>query len=381
MKNKFLSITTYARIDIKRLFRDKVAIFFVFLFPLIFLVIFGSIFRGNNDVSFRVAVINEADNEFANEFVGRVFPSNEEKKQDEEKAKSPFNVDQEATTLDLAKEKMNRGQIDAAIVLPESFGIVQPGQAYPSGEAKILYGQNSQSAGTTLASVLEGIFKEVNQEFVPASTPFTVVAESTATKGLTQFDYTFTGILGFTILSLGIYGPTSVFPRLKQRGVLRRYQLTTLKVWQYFTGNVISNAFVGLLSASVMFAAALLFFNLNMRGSYLNLIVVLILGVTLMFGIGLAIGGWARTENQAAPLAQVVTLPMMFLSGVFFPVFLMPELLQNITKFIPLTPIIESLRLIITENASLLDLGSQLGIILGWMVIVYLLAFRFFRWE
>jgi ABC-2 type transport system permease protein len=59
----------------------------------------------------------------------------------------------------------------------------------------------------------------------------------------------------------------------------------------------------------------------------------------------------------------------------------MPELLQKITQFIPLTPIIDSLRRIVTENASLLDLGPQLGIILGWTVIVYVLAFRVFRGE
>jgi ABC-2 type transport system permease protein len=130
-----------------------------------------------------------------------------------------------------------------------------------------------------------------------------------------------------------------------------------------------------------MFAAALLFLDLNMRGSYLNMLVVLILGLTMLFGIGLAIGGWAKSENQAAPLAQIVTLPMMFLSGVFFPTFLMPEFLQSISKFIPLTPVIDSIRLVLTENASLIDLGPQLAIIGGWLIVVYLLAFRLFRWE
>lgn len=381
LRKSLLPITTYVRIDVKRLFRDKVAIFFVFLFPLMFLFVFGSIMGGNNDVSFRVAVINNADNEFANQFVEQVFPSEEAKKNDEEKAKSVFKVDEEATTLEQAKEKMNRGQVDATIILPENFGEVAEGQQTPSGEIEVLYDQSSQSAGVTLASILDGILKDINQGFVDTQTPFTVRTESTATEGLSQFDYTFTGIMGFTLLSLGIYGPTSVFPRLKQRGVLRRYHTTSLKVWQYFVGNVLSNAFIGILSVASMFLVALTVFDLNMRGSYLNLAVIVILGVILLFGIGLAIGGWARTENQAAPLAQVVTLPMMFLSGVFFPTFLMPELLQGITKFIPLTPIIEALRLVVTENASLLDLGPQLAIIGGWIVIIYIVAFRVFRWE
>lgn len=376
-----MPITTFVKIDVKRLFRDKVSIFFVFLFPLIFLVVFGSIFRSDNTVSFRVAVLNQADNDFAAQFVERVFPSDDQKSQDEEKAKSPFDVDSEVTNMDQAKEKMNRGQIEATIILPENFGEVQQGQQYPSGQIEVLYDQTSESAGMTLASVLGDILKEVNQEIVPSVEPFTVQATSTATAGLTQFDYTFSGILGFTLLSLGVFGPTTVFPRLKQRGVLRRYQTTTLKVWQYFVGNVLSNGFVGLLAASVMFIAAVLFFDLNMRGSYLNLVVIIILGVTMLFGIGLAIGGWAKNENQAAPLAQIATLPMMFLSGVFFPTFLMPELLQNITKFIPLTSVVDSIRMIVTENASLLDLNSQIAIMLAWTVIIYIVAFRVFRWE
>ena len=69
----------------------------------------------------------------------------------------------------------------------------------------------------------EGVFAEVNNDLVPYKPPFTAEAESTATKGLRAFDYTFAGIFGFTLLSLGIFGPTTVFPRLKQRGVLRSF--------------------------------------------------------------------------------------------------------------------------------------------------------------
>ncbi|MCA9348322.1 ABC transporter permease [Candidatus Saccharibacteria bacterium] len=369
IQKNLLPIWVYVPVDIKRLFRSKVSIFFVFLFPLMFLFVFGSIFRNDSNVSFRVALVNQSESDFARQFSNSL------------RNNQILKVDNQTNSIDQAKEKMNRGQIDATIILPSGFGDVSGDTAYPTGEAVILYEQSSESASVALKSVMEGILKEVNSDFVETDVPFVVKSESTATEGLRQFDYTFTGIMGFTLLSLGVYGPTSVFPRMKQRGVLRRYQLTTLKVWQYFVGNVLSNAFIGILSVATMFVSAVVFFELNMRGNYLNLAVVVILGTMLLYGIGLAIGGWARTENQAAPLAQMITLPMMFLSGVFFPVFLMPEFLQNITKFIPLTPIIEALRLIVTENASLLDLGSQLGIIGGWIVIVYVLAFRVFRWE
>ncbi len=368
-RRAILPITTFVRIDVKRLFRDKVAIFFVFVFPLIFLLIFGSIFSGDNNVSFRVALFNESESEIATELENQM------------RENDFFQLDEDVTTAEQAEEKMSRGQLDATIVLPAEFGTVAEGQQNPSGNLDITYNQSNENAGQTLASVMNSVMAEINNQFVDTSVPFTVTASSTDTQGLSQFDYTFSGILGFTLLSLGIFGPTTVFPRLKQRGVLRRYKATTLKIWQFFTGNVLSNAFVGLIALVIMFAAAVLIFDLNMRGSYLNLAIVVTLGTILLFGIGLAIGGWAKNENQAAPISQLVTLPMMFLSGVFFPVFLMPEILQNITRFIPLTPIIDSIRLVITENASLLDLGSELGIILGWTVVVYLVAFKVFRWE
>src|SRR5690606_11236626 len=105
-KKSLLPIITYVPIDIKRLFRDKVAIFFVFLFPLIFLFVFGGIMGGNNGISFRIGVINNADNEFATQFVEQTFPAEADEEKDE---KMIFKVDDEVTNLDQAKEKMNRG--------------------------------------------------------------------------------------------------------------------------------------------------------------------------------------------------------------------------------------------------------------------------------
>ena len=368
IRRSLLPITTFIKIDVRRLFRDKVAIFFVFFFPFIFLIIFGTVFSGNNDISFKVALINNSSSEFSRTF------------SEDLKTNDVFDIDENVTSVDVAEEKMKRGQVSAIITLPERFGETGASQN-PTGQAQIVYDQNNEQAARTIASIMEAIFKDINNEIAPSEEPFTVATESTAEEGLRQFDYTFSGILGFTLLSLGIFGPTTVFPRLKQRGVLRRYRTTTLKVWQYFVGNVISNSIVGLIAVSLMFISAVVLFDLEMRGNYLTLALVVMLGTILLFGIGLSLGGWAKNENQAAPLAQLVGLPMMFLSGVFFPTFLMPELLQSVTRFIPLTPIVDSVRLIITEGATLLDLGPQLAIIGAWTVIIYIVAFKVFRWE
>lgn len=367
-RKSFTFIFTYVPIDFRRLFRDKVAIFFTFIFPLIFLLIFGGLFGKNNSVNFKVAVINNSQSQFAGSFVETL------------KGDKVFTVDTEATTLEKAKEKMNQSQLDATIILPEGFG--EPTEeGYPSGEAQVLYDQNNQQGGQTLGSVLQSMFGEINAQYVTQQTPFTVKTESTDTKGLTSFDYTFAGLLGFTVLSLGIFGPTNVFPKLKQRGVLRRYQTTPLKVWQYFTANVLSNAAVGLLSVGTMFIAATLLFDLRMSGNYITFILFILLGIAVLFGIGLAVGGWAKNENQAAPLANLITFPMIFLSGSFFPRFLMPEWLQAVSYYLPLTPVIDGTRMIVTEGKGILELGPQIGLLAVWGVVIYFIAFRVFRWE
>ncbi len=365
----WLPVFTFVKIDVKRLFRDKMAIFFTFIFPLLFLFVFGGIFgRSTNSVSFNVAVLNQSNSQFATKFV-------EQGKKDK-----LFKINDSIKTLDDAQEKMSRGELDAAIILPKNFGEVGA-KGYPTGQAEVVYNKNSEQAGTALSSIINGIFEGINKQFVPSDKPFTVSTKSTAKEGMTQFDYVFAGLLGFSLMSLGIFGPTNIFPKLKEKGVLRRYHTTTLKVWQYFVGNVLSNVIVGILSIASMFAVGLGVFHLNMRGNYLDLLLLVVLGASTMFGIGLAVGGWAKNERQAAPLAQIVTFPMMFLSGSFFPRFLMPEWLQSVSGYLPLTPIIDSARLIITEGRGALDLLPQFGLIAAWCAVIYVIAFRVFRWE
>ncbi len=315
-----------------------------------------------------MAVINNSTSEFSQTFVKQL---NENK---------ILKVSTDVTTLDSAKEKMNRGQMDAAIVLPPGFGDIK--NNLPSGQAQVLYSQNNEQAGQTLSSVLDGVFKGLNVELLRVPQPFSVKAMQTNDRGLSAFDYTFAGLLGFSIIGLGIFGPVNVFPELKKQGILRRLHTTPLKVWQYFLANMVSQSTVGLMTIALMFIVAILVFNLTVAsGIFLDLIIFLVLSIVTIFGIGLAIGGWAANERQAAPLTNIVTFPMIFLSGTFFPRFLMPIWLQKVSYFLPLTPVIDGIRLIATEGKHLWQLGPQLALILGWMIIIYFTAFRVFRWE
>jgi len=368
MPKWLFTILVFAKISIRRYFRDKLAIFFTVLFPLIFLVVFGS-FSKNNDVSFHIALINQSQSQFAQKFTS------------DTKNNKMFKVDNTVSTLAQANGKMSRSEIDATLVLPPSFGDAKA-NSYPSGQAIIYYDENSAQAAQTLKTVLQGQFEGINSSLVKVAAPFSVVSKSTNTQGLSKLDYTVSGLIGFSIIGLGIFGPVNYFPLMKRQGVLRRLHITPLRVWQFFVSSVLSNAVIGLFSIGVMIVVASSpLFHFRIIGNYFELAAFIVFGILTIFGIGLAIGGWAKNENQAAPLANIVVFPMLFLSGTFFPRYAMPEWLQHITAFLPLTPIIDGIRMIATEGKHLTDIGPQIGLTALWAVIIYAIAFRVFRWE
>ncbi len=369
MSGKLHTVLVFIKINTRRFFRDRLAIFFTVAFPLIFLAVFGGIFGKNSDVSFRVAVINQSKSQFAGDFAKQLHET------------KSFKVNEQVTTIPQAKERMNRGEIDAAIVLPEDFGQVVNGNSYPSGQAQVLYSQNSAQAGNTLVSVMDGVMKGINTQFTHAAAPFSVKGEQTNDRGLSSFDYTFSGLLGFSILGIGIFGPMNVFPELKKQGILRRLHTTTLRVWQYFMATMVSQALIGLLSFAIQFAVAISLFKLRVVGNFGELAIYLLASTIMILGIGLALGGWAKNERQVAPLGNIITFPMMFLSGTFFPRFLMPDWLQKASSYLPLTPVIDGIRLIANEGKHLNQLGPQLSMIAIWTLVIYVIAFRVFRWE
>jgi ABC-2 type transport system permease protein len=368
-KKSWFTVFSFVRINTKRFFRDKTAIFFTIGFPLIFLFVFGSLNNNSSDISFNIALVNNADSSFSQEFVKTLEES------------KTFKINKEITSLDAAKEKMSRSELDAVIVLPENFGETAPGKSYPSGEAKVVYTQNNQQSGAALGSILQSQFQQVNQKLIPTETPFTVASEELNENSLSAFDYTFAGLLGFAIIGMGIFGPINVFPELKKMGILRRLSTTPLRVWQYFVSTMIGQAVIGVLAIAVMFAVAIGVFHLEIVGNWLELAIFIIFSIMMILGIGLALGGWAKNERQVAPLANIVVFPMMFLSGTFFPRFLMPEWLQNVSAFLPLTPVIDGIRLISTEGAHFINILPQIGLVAAWMVVIYLVAFKVFRWE
>jgi ABC-2 type transport system permease protein len=368
MKGYLHTVSVLMVMFLKRFTRDKVALFFTFLFPLMFLFVFGSLFKNDNSVTFDIAFINHSDTQFAKQF------------EKELKKNEIFKINAEIKSIGQAKERMGRGEVSSIIELPKTFGS-ENAQGLPSGQVVTYFEQANPQTGQTVASVMEKVLDGINKDLTQQSDPFTVQLKPTKTANLSNLDFLLSGMIGFTIMSLGLFGLANTMPAEKKTGILRRLRATPLKVSQLISATALEYLLIGLAAVAVMFIVGLVVFDFNMRGDYISLILFTSVSIILMFGFGLAIGGWAKNENQSAPLSNLVAFPLMFLSGVFFPRFLMPEWLQTVTYYLPLSPIIDGMRLIMTEGYTILQLGSQLAIIGVWIVVIYAVAIKFFRWE
>ena len=377
VKSYWIGVYGQVRALQKRFMRDGTSLFFTFLFPLIFLLVFGAIFN-NQTTSFDVAIINHSQSEFAKRFV--------------EQAKA--NKDTTLKVKDVkdmqeAREKLKHSELSGIIELPADFGTVTPAQAgapgqaqaRPSGTLRVLYAKGSEQSGNTLTAIMGQIIDGINRGMGQPEPPLKVAGQAVGDEQLKTFDYTFTGLLAFSLLSMGIFGLANQMPTEKQKGSYRRLRASPFTAGQLILAMGIHYTIVSLLSAAMMLVVGMSVFHFNMRGDWLLAVPFITLAALLMVGFGLLIGGWAKNENQSAPLGNLVAFPMMFLSGTFFPSFMFPEWLRTLSQFIPMTPVTDGLRLIMTEHASLGEVLPYAGAIGLWMLVVYIAAIKLFRWE
>ncbi len=369
MRNYLRPIMIFTKANLLRFFRDKVYLFFMFILPVMFLFIFGMVY-GNNFSTFKIAIFDEASTALSGQFVEMMTNMGD-------------GVMEKVEVVDWidAEDRLIRGELSAIVEFPEGFGEVGKENAMPAGEVKVVYGKNSEQAGQTISWIVNSMATETNYAMMGQRPSVTVKSESLAREGLTNFDYVFAGLLGYTVLSIGLMGIANLLPGDKESGATKRLRATTIKPSQIVLSYALTFLVVGIISFLIMIVLGLLVFNFHMRGNWFSFAAFTAISTMMMLGFGLFVGGWARNEAQASALANLIMFPMMFLSGVFFPMFMMPGFIQVISRFIPLTPVVDGIRLIITENYSLIQVLPQLGVVVGWGVIIYFIAIKSFRWE
>ena len=350
----------------KMFIRNRAAVFFSLFLPLIIMLIFGVLnFEGSTELD--VGIVDEANNDASAVLIERLGDY------------EYLILDEGDRDAELAA--LEDGDREFVIEIPAGWAPPAPGSA----SGLVAY---ASSADPAQQQVGQGLLQQaVGQAlFAPAdggsSGGFAapLAFESVESRDLGYIDFLVPGIVGMTIMQLGLFGVAFGFVQLKRTGALRRLFATPTSPAYFLSAQVLSRLIIGVVQVAILFGVGI-WFGLQMFGDYMSLLVIVLFGSAIFLAIGFAIAGWAKNEDQAAPVANLVSLPMTFLSGVFFPRDAMPDFLAAITQFMPLTYVNEALRGIVNDGAGLLSLGPQLIGMGVWVAITFALAVLLFRWE
>lgn len=353
--------------SMKMYFRNITGVFFTLFIPVILIFVFGFLFQ-SNDFTTKIAITNYSDTELSRQFVQSL------------KDVEAFEVVEVAESE--AADQLGRGQADLQVIVPNTFGVPDPAtRSLVPAAVQTYYNEANPQAGQTTNLIVSQIVAGYNTQVTQAPVILSVKSEGVTTNNLTQIDFFLPGVIAMSIMQLGIFAVAFAFVAYKTTGQLRRIQATPTRPMYFVVAQGVSRLVISVIQVLLLLALGVWIFNANIIGSLFSFLLVAALGSAVFLGIGFAVAGWARDENQATPVAQLIQFPMLFLSGVFFPREGLPQWLESITNLLPLTFLVDALRKIATEGATLLSLHTELLGLFVWGIIVYIIAALVFRWE
>ncbi len=243
--------------------------------------------------------------------------------------------------MDLAK-MLKDGKITAYVVVPAGFGAsVSPGNA-PASQVQMFYDKAQANSGA-LITVVKQVSDSMNMQLAGATEKIVVTPQDTATASMSMMEYSFPGILGIGIMMTAISLTVGVNAKNRARGIFRKLATTPISRIEWNLAKIATQAIITLLAIVLAIAAAILMFNLHPHIDALA-VVMMVLGTIAFVGLGMIIAAFMKNEDTAAPAASMMTFPLMFLSGTFFPVENMPSAFQAIAAISPLTYVNAGLR-------------------------------------
>jgi ABC-type multidrug transport system permease subunit len=198
--------------------------------------------------------------------------------------------------------------------------------------------------------------------------------------GARYIDFLVPGLLGMGLMGGGLWGVGFVIVDMRIRMLLKRFIATPMKRHQFLSGIMLSRFIFMIPEIVILLAFAWLAFGVRIQGSLLSLMAFVLLGAFTFSGIGLLVASRAKTIETVSGLMNMVMLPMWVLSGIFFSPDRFPAAAQPFIQVLPLTPLIYSLRAVILEGMSLLQLLPQAATLAVWGAVTFVLALRWFRW-
>lgn len=357
-------------VNVKSFYREKSTLFFTIAFPIMLIVLFGLIFQNQDTTTFDLYVQDQDHTQASAQLIKTL------------ELNGTFvihAVDANASAKDYAKEN----KINLVLIIPKGyqsalFNRTVMHDVNQTFEIKYIYDPTSSSANTKM-QILRSVFNGMNQGMSGASPFITSQQESILLQKYRYIDFFAPGIIGMSVMTSSLFGAVSMNAELRQKGVIRKLSTTPITRAEWILSNMLYQMFIAAISTIVIIIVSILFFNVNIHFN-LWLPAFVILNVFAFAGVGMLLTRFAKEAESAYAAANAVMFPMMFLSGSFFPLEMMPDFLKSVAKVLPLYYVNEGLRygMIFQDDAQTWPYAVVIGM---FALIVFILGILITDWK
>jgi ABC-2 type transport system permease protein len=336
--------------------RDRAALFFSILMPILFLLLFGSIYKSSSAP--KLTVIE----------VGHVSLL------DQAEIASPVQLGKVLTVthqgnLAAALESVRKGTYDA-VVQQQGHTLV------------VHYSIADQTTAGIVQAVFTSIVQQADVVVAGSKAAYQLTTQQVEDKSLKPIQYLAPGLLGWAIASGGAFGASITLVTWRQNKLLRRLRLAPVSVGSVVLARVgVSLAIAVVQLAAFLAIATLPYFGLKLSANWWMAIPVVICGTLAFMAIGLLVGAFAKTQQAATAVANVIILPMAFLGGAFIPLDYAPAWIREVSYAMPLRYLVTGMQDVMARGEAAVTALPAIGILLGLAAVLTIISVRVFRWD
>lgn len=350
-----------AKVFLKIFLRDRQSIFFSLFFPIIFMAVLG--FANNGEVDpIDLGIVNYSSSEVATDFTQMLIDN------------PLFNVT--VGEEEQLRSELLEGDQTMVVILPQSFDAQSDG-----AELQLLVDADQVQQLGLIMPLFEQTLISIEREFRNIEPMFTLTVEDVQARSQRYLDFLLPGLMAFTLMQLSIAGSGFNIVEFRRKGILKRLFVTPIRPRDFITAIVLARMTIIMIQLSVLIAFAVLALDVRIVGNFASFYFIIMLGTFIFLCLGFCLGSIAKTQQAVMAIGNIVIFPQIFLSGIFYPIESMPELIQPIARLLPLSFVSTAMREIANNGASLLAIVPSLIGIAIWLIIGFILATRLFVWK
>jgi len=370
--------------DLMELFRNKLGLIMLVLMPIFMMTMVGFIYPSDTSISHvSVALVNEDKGDGSAMLIMALEKMNNS---------TGMMTMTNASSLNEVRDMIQRGEVEGGIVIASNFtSSLMNGK---QGTITIVTDQSNPQTSMLLQTALKEVFEQIGTLVAEQNVqglgvnegnslavvkPYSVQTEGAVPGHFSYFDFIAPGIMAMTVMMSVMTGLPAAISHEREVGTLDGMMAAPISRLAIILGKTLAQTARGLLQGILILTLAVALFGVTIHGSILLVFALLLLGVFSFVGLGVVITSFAKDQETAMMIMMTLMFPMMFLSGVFFPIQQMPWYMQDISKFLPLTYAATALRKVMVLGAGVSMITTELAVLIGFGVVMTAIAVPVFR--